>query len=847
MSDHSHSAGSSGSSSNSWTLLSPEEAGVENVGQVDDGTESLGDAPSLSEDLAGAAVEFKPVDIPVETVLSEEGHQVCQETSPDSSEGPVPSSPSHRSALLHTPDLPDLDQESQPPIIHDIVTSSPSDIEPLGATSFVTNVDFDTAADFHTAEPEECSAVPPVTDIAVSAESEVDVPADPPANLTEATDVTPEVDTEIVAEAIPYSPPHAEPVLSTHPDEKEPLSVVPEHPGGPESMSVDAAESEEIVEDKTSEKDEPNAQEETAVETVVEEETGVEEVIKETAAEETAKASDVGRILTEGDVEDIGAEEVAVEDATERLPEHDDAEDQLEDEEEIQEQSASFDHSSSFDDGLRRRNLPPFDGPRPRTSDEEEEEEELEFKLAEKTPEKPWFSVNKCIVGALVLLFLGSLFLSGDFDASELSDGEQSQDVPSSDPQDMKELLAKLTQENQQIALLEAQLQAQKAELDSALKAVAASGDEKSRANLEAENLRLKEELTSLPGLKTELQSLRSRVTELSQLTVDAEVAPAMSVDEKDGNHVSFSPERKKESGDKLKQELQRQKNLLEESKKRLQGMRKDGGDRKGVRDSLEEIHKKLSEHVERWGKKNPQESKWKGSKEEHKSHWKKEEKKEWRGEKERKPSKEGEWKEREDRKEKDWKSQKQNSHKESWRKHQDEWERKKGERRMDREERRKEKPWQGRAGKNAQKQQQQQRKPDTDSKDFWTHQEQKLRRNIRPQVGCSSVEDCATKEGLYPVELPEFEELLEGYMSKLVGTSIQSKDKIRKLMAEFFEDGVFIHDRILFSDFAEDVADILEDMVDFLAGPGQKGDDSLEEEMEEFEREALWKFAATS
>lgn len=36
------------------------------------------------------------------------------------------------------------------------------------------------------------------------------------------------------------------------------------------------------------------------------------------------------------------------------------------------------------------------------------------------------------------------------------------QDWLSSDPQDMKELLDKLTQENQQIALLEAQLQVRK-------------------------------------------------------------------------------------------------------------------------------------------------------------------------------------------------------------------------------------------------------------------------------------------------------------------------------------------------------------------------------------------------
>lgn len=73
---------------------------------------------------------------------------------------------------------------------------------------------------------------------------------------------------------------------------------------------------------------------------------------------------------------------------------------------------------SGFDDGLRRRNIPSFEAANLRRSDEEdeeeEEEEEVEFKLAEKKKEeKSWFSLNKCIVGALVLLFLGSLFLSG--------------------------------------------------------------------------------------------------------------------------------------------------------------------------------------------------------------------------------------------------------------------------------------------------------------------------------------------------------------------------------------------------------------------------------------------------
>lgn len=82
--------------------------------------------------------------------------------------------------------------------------------------------------------------------------------------------------------------------------------------------------------------------------------------------------------------------------------------------------ASSFDvgDTSGFDDGLRRRHMPSFDAPRPRTSDEEDEEEEVEFKLAERKEEKSWFSLNKCIAGALILLFLGSLFLSGKFSST---------------------------------------------------------------------------------------------------------------------------------------------------------------------------------------------------------------------------------------------------------------------------------------------------------------------------------------------------------------------------------------------------------------------------------------------
>lgn len=47
---------------------------------------------------------------------------------------------------------------------------------------------------------------------------------------------------------------------------------------------------------------------------------------------------------------------------------------------------------------------------------------------------------------------------------------------------------------------------------------MAASGDEKGKADMEKENAKLREELSSLPELKKELESLEARVTELTQL-----------------------------------------------------------------------------------------------------------------------------------------------------------------------------------------------------------------------------------------------------------------------------------------------------------------------------------------
>ncbi|KAM4631051.1 uncharacterized protein pbxip1a isoform 1-T2 [Polymixia lowei] len=823
MSDNSSSTGSSGSSANSWTLLSPEEAAVENIGPVDDGTESLGDVPSLSEEVAGATA-----DIPVETILSEEGHQVCQETSPEGSEGPVSSSPTCLSPLPPSSLVPqDNDPESQPPVIHDIVTSSPGDNEHLGAMPFVTNIDLGTPLDIPFTglplaelESELTPPPPPIPEIPVSAEPVLDTLADvgliPDNPVVDSPVPTAEPEVSIPTETLTASnpPSHVDADISPSPESSEAAGPVPESLA-PESPIHDSHLPETVG--PTEAAGEP---------TVEEEETEL-------------------------------AEKVT----------------QVEKEEAPEEPSSSFDFAkgdtSSDDDGLRRRNVPSFEALRPRTSDEEDEEEEMEFKLAEKKEENSGFSLNKCIVGAVVLLCLGSLYFSDDFDSSELSDGEQNQNWPNGDPKDMKEILDKLALENQQISQLEALLQSQKKELDVALKAAAAKGDANGKEDLEKENAKMRDELSSLPGLREELETLRARVTELTQLTANRDVqttpntAPPPGGQPGGNTKKAAGPERRSDAkeGGGLKEELQRQKVLLEESKKRLEGMKRSDGGRKGVRDGLQEIQKRLSEQVERLGERKPRESKWNGSrgKDDVQDRRKKEERKERGGEKGKRGKEDGGRREKEERRE-DGKPCKQNSHKEAWRKSQDDWERKKDERRMDREERRKQKPWHSQPTKNPHghshhhQHQQPHRQPHQrhqphqyNHDDFWRHQGEKLRRNIRPRPGCSTAEDCASKEGLYVVELSEFEELLEAYLSKLEGSPPESRDEIRKLTAEFFEDGMFAHGRVLFGDFAEDVADILEDMADVLEDEGQDGDNSLEEEMEEFEREALWKFAATA
>ncbi|XP_044213948.1 pre-B-cell leukemia homeobox interacting protein 1b isoform X3 [Thunnus albacares] len=192
---------------------------------------------------------------------------------------------------------------------------------------------------------------------------------------------------------------------------------------------------------------------------------------------------------------------------------------------------------------------------------EEEDEGEEEFQLPQRE-EESGFSVNKCILGAVILLGLGTIFFSGvfmdldeesDYNTRELKDpevpGKQEWLNPEVPPPpvdaDSTDLLNKIANENKQIPVLQAQLQAQKEELKVAKGQAAEGAAERMRwEEVEKENSRLKKDMASLPvlqkenermkrelesvsALQKELDTLRSTLTELKLSSAASEAAQA--------------------------------------------------------------------------------------------------------------------------------------------------------------------------------------------------------------------------------------------------------------------------------------------------------------------------------
>ncbi|XP_015850688.1 pre-B-cell leukemia transcription factor-interacting protein 1 isoform X1 [Peromyscus maniculatus bairdii] len=488
-------------------------------------------------------------------------------------------------------------------------------------------------------------------------------------------------------------------------------------------------------------------------------------------------------------------------------------------------------------------------------------------------------SLNMCLLGTLVLLGLGILLFSGTLLEPETGPMEEAelQVFPDTEPetelvhtvgnrqdeleqrqasvppdsspslQSMGLLLDKLAKENQDIRLLQAQLQAQKEELQSLLH---------QPQGLEEENARLREALqqgkTSHQVLESELQQLRARLQGLEANCVRGVDGVCLSWGGGPGDRApkgqepdpSLSEQQKRLEAEAqaLRQELQRQWRLLGSVHRDLQRGLQNAGRGAPARAGLAELGHMLAQTLqglEDWGRdtgvpandsgawyqKKPhfQNSRersrremWHGGPRDQKAeHWKhrkeeagRERRKSWRDE-------DGEpaagWKEAEKPRvedlgnRKDGKRQDPKAHPtKSGNTHSGE---------------RQKRSW----GKDS----------GPDPLSSW---EELLRRRYRPPQGCSGVADCARQEGLAffgtelaPVRQQELASVLRAYLARLPWAGPLTK--VLPLSPAYFgEDGLFRHDRLRFRDFVDALEDSLEEVA-----IKQMGDDDEVDDFEDF------------
>ncbi|KAK1154711.1 pre-B-cell leukemia homeobox interacting protein 1b [Acipenser oxyrinchus oxyrinchus] len=507
-------------------------------------------------------------------------------------------------------------------------------------------------------------------------------------------------------------------------------------------------------------------------------------------------------------------------------------------------------------------------------------------------------SVNKCIVGALIVLVLGLVLLSGEplflgrarVRGRPLSVPLQDQ-LNQSDPQDLQTLttlLDTLAKENQGIRLMQEQLQTQKEELERALSEMnqqARGGDEASRLQeLEQENERLRRELESVPGLQGELERLRGGEGGANDTALqERHAALEWDLREEREQTAGLLSQREELEAEvlRLRQELDKQRLLLGGVRVELQGLigNASHGEGEGLGEGLAELEKRLGAELQDWekgeeeGGRGERLTKREGeekSQEEPRGGFgvprkegdqgraptkrKKESGRPWR-EKERENKagggdekwgtsrKEGEWRKggrgeswkekREQRRggerkeegemrqerERRYSVQRERGHKH--RGEREEGEREEGERvhkhrgervheyRGEREREREREREGEKAKKHWQSPSIQDAKPSHrhhDHNRFWKN-DPESRRHYRPPQGCSGLQDCAAQEGLKPVRQRDFEQLLGAHLEGL-GTGRQ---ELERFAQSFFEDGAFVHTRMLFRDFLEDLEQLLE------------------------------------
>ncbi|KAM6169022.1 pre-B-cell leukemia transcription factor-interacting protein 1 isoform 1-T9 [Erethizon dorsatum] len=489
-------------------------------------------------------------------------------------------------------------------------------------------------------------------------------------------------------------------------------------------------------------------------------------------------------------------------------------------------------------------------------------------------------SLNMCLLGALVLLGLGILLFSGGLSESETGpmeeaelqvfpdtgsdtklvdavgdrqDGlrEQLQASVSTDSvpslQNMGLLLDRLAKENQDIRLLQAQLQAQKEELQSLMQ---------QPKGLEEENARLRGALqqgeASQRALESELQHLRTRLQELRADCIQGPDGLCLSWGHspQGGKATTEQGHRRQELGSDfleekvkleaeaqvLRRELQRQRQLLGSVQQDLQRSLQDTGRGDSAHAGLAELGHRLAQtlkSLENWGldsgvsvnaseawHQKPQwagKEKWHDGQRDRKAeHWKHRKESGW----ERKQSFGGEDRELAGR----WKEDKPRG--EHW-----------GSRKDGKQQDSKEPAWKsGRHHSGERQKHPQGREGAKDSQDSLPPWKELLRRKYKAPQGCSGVAGCARQEGLAffgtelaPVRQQELASLLRTYLEQLPWAGQLAKE-LPFLPAYFGEDGIFRHDRLRFRDFVDALEDSLEEVA-----VRQTGDDDEVDDFEDF------------
>nr|XP_007975140.2 pre-B-cell leukemia transcription factor-interacting protein 1 isoform X3 [Chlorocebus sabaeus] len=421
--------------------------------------------------------------------------------------------------------------------------------------------------------------------------------------------------------------------------------------------------------------------------------------------------------------------------------------------------------------------------------------------------------------------------------------------------QNMGLLLDKLAKENQDIRLLQAQLQAQKEELQSLMH---------QPKGLEEENAQLRGALQQgeafQRALESELQQLRARLQGLEADCVRGTDGVCLSggrgprgdkaIKEQGPREqepeLSFlkQKEQLEAEAQALRQELERERRLLGSVQQDLERSLKDAGHGDPAHAGLAELGHRLAQKLqslENWGQdpgvsanaseawhqkshfQNSREwsgkEKWDGQRDRKAEHWnhKKEEsgrerKKNRGGQEDRELA--GRWKEGRPRVE-EWGSKKE------------------GKRQGLKEPPRKSGSFHSSGEKQKQPRWREGAKDNHDPLPSWA---ELLRPKYRAPQGCSGVAECARQEGLTffgtelaPVRQQELASLLRTYLARLPWAGQLTKE-LPLSPAFFGEDGIFRHDRLRFRDFVDALEDSLEEVA-----VQQTGDDDEVDDFEDF------------